>query len=123
MDIFETYFRQYFSWYRALNYQAMRHLLLEALPKPQQRLVYQLTSPETSSEELESELVKHGYKVPSRTVRSWQADWMRSGLLRGVSERKRERVFDLNEFGIEVGIPDSEAKINPIVEPIKNDDV
>jgi hypothetical protein len=52
-------------------------------------------------------------KAAGRTINRWQAEWVRLGLLRQVG-RKRERIFSLSDFGIEIGADLNRLNSKPV---------
>lgn len=88
------------KWYKVLNYQSMRNALLEALDDQPKRVVYQLTSPDRSSKELSQISKDLVFQVASSTIRLWHSNWVMAHIVRQVSPLRKERIFDLREFGI-----------------------
>lgn len=96
-------FQAFLRLYRALNVPALRDRLTDELSTEERRAAYQLTEPDRSSRQISEALDQLGYEVSASAIRLWQQDWIRQGLVRKVSARKRERVFDLEEVGIDIG--------------------
>lgn len=96
-------FQAFLRLYRALNVPALRDRLTEELSSEERRAAYQLTEPDRSSRQISEALDQLGHEVSASAIRLWQQDWIRQGLVRKVSARKRERVFDLGEVGIDIG--------------------
>jgi hypothetical protein len=104
MSSFRTDFREFVGWYKALNFESLRTILVKSLPEIPQRLVYYLTTADRNSSEIEKISARYNHKIPARTIRTWQSDWLRAGLLREVGYQRREHIFDLSTFGIDIGV-------------------
>lgn len=102
-------FRTFLDWYTAVNTPRLREALEDALDTTARRIAYQLTSPDRPSSEIADATERLGHGVASSTVRLWQQEWVRLGLVRQVSAQKRQRVFDLEELGIDIGANLSEV--------------
>lgn len=105
--------RELLEWYKAVNFETVRESLSKALPTPQKRVAYELTSRERSSREIKTALEKAGLeKVNPSTISAWQNEWIRLGLARQISPYKREKIFNLSDFNIAVG-----ADLSKTVQP------
>ena len=98
-----TDFRRFLQLYRALNTPDLRDQLEKVLDDTRRRIAYQLTEPDRPSTHISEAMEELGHETPASTIRVWQQKWIREGLVRKVSARKRQRVFDLEEFGIDIG--------------------
>lgn len=88
--------------FTALNRPKLVNQLKEALHDPQRRVAYQLTEEGRSSRAISEAMGEVGLETPPSTIRLWQQEWIRDGIVRKVSARKRERVFDLEALGIDI---------------------
>lgn len=86
----------------ALNRPELCERLKETLHDTQRRVAYQLTEEGRSSRAISDTMEELGLETPSSTIRLWQQEWIRDGIVRKVSARKRERVFDLEALGISI---------------------
>jgi hypothetical protein len=101
------------EWYKAVNFGAVKQALLDALPDTQKRVVYQLSTDGRPGEEFSKLIDKLGIeRIAGRTINRWQAEWVRLGLLRQAG-RKRERIFSLSDFGIEIGVDFNKLNSKP----------
>lgn len=98
----EIILQELLNWYKAVNFTALKRTLEEALPDQPRRVAYECTIGERTSDEVTSILNKLGFKVVSRTIRLWQTEWITKGLVRQISPRKRERIFSLVDFSIDL---------------------
>lgn len=97
-------FRSFLRLYRALNTPGLRERLEDELHDQDRRVAYQLTEPGRSSRQISEAMAEVGRDRPASTIRLWQQEWIRQGLVRKVSARKRERVFNLEALGIDIGV-------------------
>jgi hypothetical protein len=81
LDAVDAKFTELLEWYKAVNFGAVRAVLEIALPDTTKRVVYELSLASRTSEEVAKLAQQVGTdKVSGRTVRTWQAEWLRLGL-------------------------------------------
>lgn len=101
----ESLLTELLEWYKAVNHSVVRRNLMETLTDSQRRVAYELTTPDRSSAEVSKLIASLDLgTVARRTVSGWQAEWVRLGLVRQISPKKRERIFSLTDFGIDIGV-------------------
>lgn len=88
------------KWTKVTSYLHVKHLLESTLKREEERLVYELTVEENSSERIVKRLTPT-YMVAGRTVISWWDKWAKMGLITVISPKKRKKNFSLMDFGIE----------------------
>lgn len=88
--------------FTALNRPELRGRMEERLDDTKKRVAYQLTEEGRSSRAISEAMEKLELETPASTIRVWQQEWIRDGIVRKVSSRKRERVFDLEALGIDI---------------------
>lgn len=102
--------REHLEWYKAVNFSAVGGILRDALESRVEQVVYELTTPDRSGAAITSRVSELGLDaVSSRTVNRWQQQWVRMGLVRQVSARQRERIFDLRDFGFNLDVLEGES--------------
>lgn len=112
MPIDEEQFAEFLDWYKAVNTPAVRETLEETLDSTKKRIVYKLTDQDRSSPDIEEATDELGHRVPASTVRVWQQRWVKQGLMKRISARKKEPVFSLPDFGIDIGADLSELDLD-----------
>lgn len=88
--------------FTALNRPELRDRMEERLDNTKKRVAYQLTEEGRSSRAISEAMEQFELETPASTIRLWQQEWIRDGIVRKVSARKRERVFDLEALGIDI---------------------
>lgn len=89
------------KWTKVTSIPSVRKLLLEILPKPEQKIAYQASDGATIKEVAKQANASVG------SVSKWWEQWTRSGIAEDVpvSGGKRTiRKFSLEDFGIEVPV-------------------
>lgn len=83
------------NWIRAASYKSVRTLLTEALPDAKSRAVYQMLDGTKSVEQ-----VRVACKMSPTGVISLMGRCVAMGLMEPRPDKKRVRLFDLNDFGL-----------------------
>lgn len=105
----ERTLRDFSEWYQAVTFEELRTTVEETVDTDAKKLAYALTEPDRSLRKI-AELIEKALDDPDdvpdfTTIGNWQRDWVRRGLMRQISARKREPIFDLeNRFAIELPV-------------------
>ena len=89
------------KWTKVATFPSVKKLLLEILPKPEQKIAYQASDGETIKEVAKQANASVG------TISKWWEQWTRAGIAEDVPVRGGERTirkFSLDDFGIEVPV-------------------
>lgn len=100
----ESLLQELLEWYKAVNYNSLKSTLIEALPEKEHQVIYELTRPDFSSNKVSEKAKELNVNVGASTIRNWQSEWLKMGLVREVSYQKREAIFELSAFGINVDV-------------------
>lgn len=93
------------NWLRVASYRPVRTLLEEALPDAKARMAYQLLDGTKSIEQ-----VRSACRMSPNAVVALTARCMAMGLMEASSDKKRVRLFDLRDFGLEPEDSDKSAR-------------
>lgn len=101
------------EWYQAVSFPELQATVASELDTDEKKLAYALTAPDRSLRRMANLIEEALGEGPDfRTIGRWQREWVRSGLMRQISKRKREPIFDIeNRFGIELPVD-----VEPLVE-------
>lgn len=91
------------NWIRAAYYKSVKALLTEALPDTKSRSAYQMFDGTKSAEQ-----VRVACKMSPNAVVIHAERWVAMGLME-VKDKKRVRLFDLNDFGLVTEQNDSKS--------------
>jgi hypothetical protein len=83
------------NWIRAAAHRPVRAMLDEALPDAKSRAAYQMFDGTTSVEQ-----VRTACKMSPNAVVALTARCVAMGLMEVNTDKKRTRLFDLNDFGL-----------------------
>lgn len=83
------------NWIRAAAHRPVKAMLEEALPDPKSRTAYQMFDGTMSVEQ-----VRTACKMSPNAVVALTARCIAMGLMDTSSDKKRVRLFDLNDFGL-----------------------
>jgi hypothetical protein len=89
------------KWTKVTSIASVKKLLLEILPKPEQKIAYQASDGATVKEVAKQANASVG------SVSKWWEQWTRSGIAEDVPVRGGKRTvrkFSLEDFGIEVPV-------------------
>ncbi|HYD17752.1 MAG TPA: hypothetical protein VEF76_04655 [Patescibacteria group bacterium] len=81
------------NWLRASSYMAVKTLLEKALPDKQSRIAYQMLDGRTSLEQVRVKAKMSPNKLISLTQK-----WTSMGLMEADNEKRKKRLFDLDDF-------------------------
>jgi hypothetical protein len=87
--------REIRNWMRAASYGAVRDLLTDALPDAKARSAYQMCDGTASLEQ-----VRVACKMSPNSVGSLAQRCVAMGLMEVADDKRRVRLFDLNDFGM-----------------------
>lgn len=87
--------REILNWTRAASFHSVKALLEEALPDAKARLVYQMSDGTKSVEQ-----IRAACKVSPNAVVSLTQKCVSMGIMEQRNDKKRVRLFDLNDFGL-----------------------
>src|ERR1700681_1474545 len=90
------------NWIRAAAHRPVRAMLEEALPDAKSRAAYQMFDGTVSIEQ-----VRATCKMSPNAVVALAARCAALGLMRSTADKKRVRLFDLNDFGL---MPENDSK-------------
>lgn len=96
-------FAEFIDWYKAVNTPRLVEAVEDALDDTSKRIAYQLTEPDRASRKIADATETLGHPAAASTIRAWQQEWVRLGLVRQISPQKRVRIFDLEALGIDIG--------------------
>ena len=91
------------NWIRAAAHKPVRAILEETLPDEKSRRAYQMFDGSASVEQ-----VRIACKMSPNAVVALTAKCMAKGLMEERPDKKRRRLFDLNDFGL---LPGSKVQI------------
>jgi len=94
------------NWIRAASYTSVKSLLEEALPDVQSRTAYQLLDGSASFE-----FVRTTSKMSPNKLVALAQKWTSMGLMEMRDDKKRVRLFDLVDFGLEPTATQPETKV------------
>ena len=83
------------NWIRAAAHKPVHAMLQEALPDAKSRLAYQMFDGATSADQ-----VRVACKMSPNAVVAIVGRCMAKGLMEEKADKKRVRLFDLNDFGL-----------------------
>ncbi len=83
------------NWTRAASYASVKSLLEEALPDAKFRAAYQMTDGNSSREQ-----IRTACKVSPNALLAMGERCTAMGLMELREDKKRVRLFDLNDFGL-----------------------
>lgn len=89
------------KWTKVTSIPSVRKLLLEILPKPEQKIAYQ------ASDGAKIREVAKQANASVGSVSKWWEQWTRAGIAESISVRggeRAKRIFSLDDFGIEVPV-------------------
>lgn len=89
------------KWTKVTSIPSVRRLLLEILPKPEQKIAYQASDGATIREVAKQANASVG------SVSKWWEQWTRAGIAESIPARggeRAKRIFSLDDFGVEVPI-------------------
>ena len=89
------------KWTKVTSIPKVKELLLEILPRPEEKIAYQSSDGRASSE------VSREANVSYATVTLWWKRWIKAGIAEPVSAKggqRGKRIFSLDDFGIEVPV-------------------
>jgi hypothetical protein len=92
------------NWTRAASFTSVKHLLLEALPDEKSRIAYQMLDGTASIDQ-----VRVACKMSPNNLVALAQRCTSMGLMEVNGDKKRARLFDLNDFGL----VDSDAQSEP----------
>jgi hypothetical protein len=90
------------NWLRAAAHRPVQELLKEALPDAKSRVAYQMFDGNASVDQ-----VRTACKMSPNAVVALTARCVAKGLMETNTDKKRVRLFDLNDFGL---FPEADAK-------------
>lgn len=96
------------NWIRAAAHHPVQALLEEALPDAKSRAAYQMFDGTASVEQ-----VRMACKMSPNAVVALTARCVAMGLMEANADKRRVRLFDLNDFGL---LADSDSKVGGKVE-------
>lgn len=99
----EDALQELISWFKVVNFSNVKSTLESALDSSEKRATYQMTEIGRSRDEISAMLAKDKLLASPpkpRTISTWQKGWERIGIVRRISDKRRERVFDLQDFGL-----------------------
>lgn len=88
------------NWIRAASHRPVKAMLEEALPDSKSRLAYQMFDGENSGEK-----IRVACKLSPNAVVALTSRCIAMGLMELAPNKKRRRLFDLNDFGL---LPDGD---------------
>ena len=97
------------KWTKVTSMPSVRKLLLEILPKPEQKIAYQ------ASDETKIKDVAEQANVSTFLVSKWWEIWTKAGIAEDVPVRGGKRTirkFSLEDFGIEVPVIEEDEEAN-----------
>jgi len=83
------------NWIRAASFNSIRSLIEAALPDSQSRLAYQMLDGKTSLEQ-----VRVASKMSPNKLVALTQKWVSMGLMEALPDKKKKRIFDLQDFGL-----------------------
>jgi hypothetical protein len=83
------------NWIRAASHGSVKMLLETALPDAKARIAYQMTDGKTTVAE-----IRGGCKMSPNDVVALQIRCVSLGLMEVNAENRRQRLFDLQDFGL-----------------------
>jgi hypothetical protein len=83
------------NWTRAASYRSVKTLLEEALPDSKSRSVYQMSDGAKTAEQ-----IRVACKVSPNYVVSLTQKCVSMGIMEQKPDKKRVRLFDLSDFGL-----------------------
>lgn len=96
------------KWVKVTSYQAAKDALMGALDTDKKKIVYHLSHGEAGTQDIQA---LTGVNV--RFVSEWWRAWEKIGIMEETSEvrGRRRKLFELEDFGIEVPVLPSEASL------------
>ena len=95
--------REILNWTRAASFHSVKALLEEALPDSKSRSVYQMSDGAKTAEQ-----VRVACKVSPNYVVSLTQKCVSMGIMEQKPDKKRVRLFDLRDFGLNPTVNPSE---------------
>lgn len=92
------------KWIKVTSIPQVKQLLLETLPSNKEKVAYYY------SDGQDSRAVSRASGVPFTTVARWWKKWIRTGIAEPVGAKRGDRakrLFSLEDFGIDVPIPEA----------------
>ncbi len=83
------------NWTRAASYASVKALLQDALPDAKSRAAYQMLDGGSTMEQ-----VRTACKMSPNGLLALAQRWTAMGLMEMKDDKKRVRLFDLNDFGL-----------------------
>lgn len=83
------------NWTRAASYASVKALLQEALPDAKSRAAYQMLDGQSTREE-----IRTACKMSPNALLALSQRCIAMGLMEMNDDKKRVRLFDLNDFGL-----------------------
>lgn len=83
------------NWIRAASFSSIKSLLQEAMPDSQSRTAYQMLDGRASLEQ-----VRIAAKMSPNKLIALTQKWSSMGLMEVTQDKKKKRIFDLNDFGL-----------------------
>lgn len=100
----EQILREILNWTRAASFRSVKALLEEALPDSKSRSVYQMSDGAKTTEQ-----IRVSCKVSPNYVVALTQKCVSMGIMEQRSDKKRVRLFDLSDFGLNLtGNPDED---------------
>lgn len=93
------------NWIRAAAYMSVKGLLEEALPTPKTRAAYQMFDGSRSIKQ-----VRSACKMSPNAVVALTSRCVAMGLMEANVDKKRVRLFDLRDFGMEAAETETESE-------------
>jgi hypothetical protein len=93
------------NWVRAASHASVKLTLQNALPDAKSRRAYQMFDGKTSADQ-----IRKACKMSPNAVSALAQRCGSMGLIEQNSENKRQRLFDLNDFGLLVSARSSELE-------------
>jgi hypothetical protein len=87
--------REILNWTRAASFHSVKALLQEALPDSKSRSVYQMSDGAKTTEQ-----IRVACKVSPNYVVSLTQKCVSMGIMEQKPDKKRVRLFDLSDFGL-----------------------
>ena len=87
--------REILNWTRASSFHSVKALLQDALPDTKTKLVYQMSDGTKSVEQ-----IRIACKVSPNAVVTLTQKCVSMGIMEQREDKKRIRLFDLNDFGL-----------------------
>jgi hypothetical protein len=94
------------NWTRAASFSSVKALLEAALPNAKSRMAYQMLDGTASIEH-----VRTSCKMSPNSLVALAQRWTAMGLMEATADKKRVRLFDLDDFGLSECSEQSSARV------------